>query len=246
MAVPIQQLPRYRFPDSPTGREVITVGDDGSDRQVVLLHELGGLSQSTADYGATLADCGYLIHLPVIFGSVGQGSPAKGAAQLCWGRHIALLLSNRRPRMASWLGDLCDHLAASAGRPVVVIGMCATGGVVFSVLMRDSVGGAVAAQPSMPYRPPWSQPGIGALGSTAADVEASAASDKPLAALRYEKDVVCPAGRLARIGDTFGDASVRTVPGNGHSTLVFHPNAAAKERVLELLAEVFGPSDRPR
>jgi dienelactone hydrolase len=244
MGVPIQQLPRYRFPDTPSGREVVTVGEK-SDRQVVLLHELGGLSQPTADYGTTLSDRGYLVHLPVIFGSVGQQSPAKGAAQLCWGRHLALLLSDRRPRLASWLGDLCDHLSASVGRPVAVIGMCATGGVVFSVLMRDSVGGAVAAQPSFPYRPPWSTPNIAALGSTAADVEASAASGKPLAALRYAKDGMCPAGRLATIEGTFGTGSAKTLPGEGHSTLVFHPHSAARDRVLEVLEDVFGPVQGP-
>lgn len=210
---------------------------------MVLLHELGGLAQATVDYAATLVTSGCVVHMPLIFGTVGQQSPLKGAAQLCWGRQLALLLSDRRPRIADWLAGLCGEISSRHGRPVVVIGMCASGGLVFSVLAEDSVGGAVAAQPSLPWRLPSSRPNIAALGSTIGDVNAAAGSGKPFVAIRYEDDRICPAGRLLQIEETFGANTVEYLPGDRHSTLVYDWQEAARRRVLGLLDEVFGSLD---
>lgn len=236
----LHRLPRYRFPDPVAGREVLRAGDETSKRPVILLHELGGLSQPTVDYAATLVRAGCVVHMPLIFGSIGQQNPAKGLIQLCWSRQLALIFSDRRPNIAEWLAGLCDHIGSEHQRPVVVIGMCATGGVVFSVMMRGSVGGAVAAQPSTPFRPPWSTPNIAELGTSAADVEASAASGKPLFAVRYARDGFCPAGRIVQLAETFGEDSTETLLGKGHSTLVYDPHQDARRRVLSLLDEVFG------
>ena len=239
----VHQLPSYWYPETGSRREVLRAGDDSSDRPVVLLHELGGLAQATVDYAATLVESGCVVHMPIIFGSAGQQNPLKGAAQLCWGRQLVLLLSDRRPRIADWLAGLCREISTSCGRPVVVIGMCASGGAVFSVLKEHSVGGAVAAQPSLPWRLPSSRPNIAALGSTISDVEAGAESGKPLVAIRYEDDRVCPAGRLLQIEQSFGSQSVEYLPGDRHSTLVFDQHEAARRRVLDLLGQVFGPLD---
>jgi len=237
----VNQLPQYRFPDTGSGRVVVRAGDPRSGRVVVLLHELGGLAQATVDYATTLVEAGCVVHMPLIFGSVGQQSTVKGSFQLCWSRQLALLFSDRRPRIADWLAGFCEHLSRETGHRVVVIGMCATGGVVFSVLMNDSVGGAVAAQPSLPFRRSGSGPDLRALGSTAADARASAETGKPMVALRYRDDRICPAGRLLQIGETFGDAAVMEVQGKLHSTLVYDADDNARKRVLELIDEVFGP-----
>ncbi len=237
----VNQLPQYRFPDTESGRVVVRAGDPESSRPVVLLHELGGLAQATVDYATTLVEAGCVVHMPLIFGSVGQQSTVKGSFQLCWSRQLTLLFSDRRPKIADWLAGFCDHISRESGHPVVVIGMCATGGVVFSVLMNDSVGGAVAAQPAMPFRRPGSPPDIKALGSTVVDVLASADTGKPFVALRYRDDRICPAGRVLQIGETFGETAVMEVQGKLHSTLVYDADDGARKRVLELIGEVFGP-----
>ena len=242
-SVDVNTLPQYRFPDPVSGRKVIRAGDPSSPRPVILLHELGGLSQETVDYAAALVDAGCVVHMPLIFGSIGQQSAARGSIQLCWSRQLTLLFSDRRPRIADWLAEFCDHIRNESGHPVVVIGMCATGGVVFSVLMNDSVGGAVAAQPSLPFRPAKSRPNLATLGATVADVRASAESGKPFVGLRYRGDRLCPAGRLIQIAETFGEDNTFEVPGNLHSTLVYDQNDDARKRVLVLLDEVFGPND---
>ena len=233
---------RSRFPDDDSGREVVTVGDPKSSRPVILLHELGGLSQPTMDYAAMLAASGCVVHMPLVFGSVGQGSTLKGAVQLCWGRQLTLLLSDRRPKLAGWLAEFSRHIVERAGHAPVVIGMCATGGVVFSVMMLDSVGGAVAAQPSLPFRPSWTTFSTSNLGSTSEDVEASIASGKPFVGLRFQQDGMCPAGRLTKIAELFGEDSTLEIDGGGHSTLVYEHSEEAHASVLALLDEVFGPA----
>ncbi len=233
----------YRFPDSESGRVVVRVGDPASSRPVVLLHELAGLSQPTLDYAYKLVTAGCVVHLPLIFGAIGQQSASKGFVQLCFARQLTPFLSNRRSKLADWLTEFCDHIRAAGGDPPVVIGMCATGGVVFSVLMNDSVGGGVAAQPALPLRPPWSSANLAALGATAKEVEASAESGKPFAALRYQRDWICPAGRIVQMAETFGNENVVEVSGKGHSTLVYEHNDRAHEHVLELLDRVFDSAE---
>ncbi len=232
---------RSRFPNDDSGREVVTVGDPNSSRPVILLHELGGLSQPTMDYAAKLAASGCVVHMPLVFGSVGQRSTLKGAVQLCWGRQLTLLLSDRRPKLAVWLAEFSSHILEEAGHAPVVIGMCATGGVVFSVMMLDSVGGAVAAQPSLPFRRSWTTFSMSNLGSTSEDVEASIESGKPFVALRFRQDGICPAGRLTQIAELFGEDSTLEINGSGHSTLVYEHSEEAHSAVLALLDEVFGP-----
>jgi hypothetical protein len=77
-------------------------------------------------------------------------------------------------------------------------------------------------------------------GKALTDVMASAESGRPFAALRYRNDPICPAGRLPQIGGTFGAANTKEIPGRLHSTLVYDPDDSARQRVLDLLDEVFG------
>ena len=239
----LDTLPRYRFPATGPGREVLWMGDAESRRPVVLLHELAGLASETADYARTLVEAGCVVHMPVIFGTAGQESWVKGAAQLCWGRQLSLILSDRRSKVADWLIELCRHVKERHGRQVVVIGMCATGGVVFSLLGDDAVGAGVSAQPSLPIRFSGSRPNIAALGASVTDVETAASSGKRLLALRYQNDRICPAGRIVQIQTSFPDAGVVELPGKLHSTLVYDPHDDARRGVMELLDEVFGEHD---
>ena len=219
------------------------MGEADSHRPVVLLHELAGLASETADYARTLVEAGCVVHMPVVFGTPGQESWVKGAAQLSGGRQLTMLFSDRRSKVADWLIGLCRHVKERHGRQVVVIGMCATGGVVFSLLGDDAVGAGVSAQPSLPFRFSGSRPSNATLGASVADVESAARSGKRLLALRYENDRICPAGRIAQIQTSFPDAGVVELPGKLHSTLVYHPHDDARRGVMELLDEVFGRHD---
>lgn len=224
------------------GREklVLRTGEESAARTVVLLHELGGLSPDTINYAKTLADSGCVVYLPVLFGKSGQANAFKGSLQVCWSRQFTILLSDRSSPIASWLGALCDTISAKRQQPIAVIGMCATGGLVFTLLGRDSVGGGVAAQPSLPLRSPASPPNPLSLGASRPEIESPLARGKPLLALRFEHDRICPAGRLVQIQESFPNANVVTLPGPHHSTLVYDANPDARRAVLDLLDRVYG------
>ncbi len=236
----VDDLERYHHPDDDTGRLVLRAGDPSALRPVIVLHELGGLAQVTVDFAAFLADAGCDVHLPLVFGTPGQDSLLRGTAQLCWGRQLTLLFGNRRSPLADWLASLCDWIWSERHVPVTVIGRCATGGVVLSVLADDAVAAVVAAQPSLPYRLPFTGRSIRSLGASVEDVEAAVNSGKPVVTTGYTFDLICPAGRLLQMDETFPD-SLTSVPGRGHSTLVYDPHDDARGAVLGLLDEVYGP-----
>ncbi len=236
----VDELESYRFPDPVQGRRVFRVGAPGARIPVVLLHEIGGLAPGTVQFADYLVDkAGCEVHMPLLFGEPGQESPSKGFAQLCWSREIVLLLGGRRSKVADWLVDLCADIGTGRPPGVTVIGMCATGGLVFSVLAADGVAAGVAAQPALPFRLPRFGRSIRSLGASVDDVEAAAASGRRLLATRYTEDRICPAGRLLQIDETF-PGSVLLLDGPGHSTLVQHAHPDARGAVLELLAEVYG------
>lgn len=236
----VEDLERYRHPDSERGRLVLRAGDSSQPRPVILLHELGGLAQVTVDFASFLVEAGCDVHLPLVFGKPGQDNAWLGTAQLCWGRQLTLLFGDRRSPFADWLASLCATIWAEREVAVTVIGMCATGGVVLSILAEDSVAAVVAAQPSLPLRPPGTGQSVSSLGASVADVEAAVDSGKPVVTTRYTKDLICPAGRLIQMDETF-PGSLTTVPGRGHSTLVYDPHDDARGAVLNLLDEVYGP-----
>ncbi len=238
----VEDLERYHHPDAEAGRLVLRAGGSSQPRPVILLHELGGLAQVTVDFAAALVELGCDVHLPLIFGKPGQDNLLLGTAQLCWGRQLTLLFGNRRSPIADWLASLCGEVWSHHRKPVMVIGMCATGGVVLSVLAEASVAAVVAAQPSLPLRPPGTGRSIRSLGASLEDVEAAVKSGKPVVTTGYADDLICPAGRLLQMDDTFPD-SLTMVPGKGHSTLVYDAHPDAHGAVFELLDEVYGPLD---
>ena len=72
------------------------------------------------------------------------------------------------------------------------------------------------------------------------EVQAAVSSGKPVVTTGYTKDFICPVGRLLQMDETFPD-SLTSVPGRGHSTLVYDADPAARGAVLGLLDEVYGP-----
>ena len=116
-----------------------------------------------------------------------------------------------------------------------------TGGIVMSLLYSASVGAAVAAQPAMPFRLVHTRKDEGHLGASHEDVQESAKAKKPLMALRFTWDPVCPANRLRQMSDTFDDYSEYIAPGNGlrHATLTQHANKSgdAVQETVSFLKE---------
>ncbi len=205
----------------------------GNGPGVILLHELTGLTHETVEFAEWIADRGFHIVMPLLFGRPLQ-HPMLGLLKspgLCVRKEFNNLAAGKSSPIATSLRALCRKLHAERGGPGVgAIGMCYTGGYVFAMMVEAALLAPVAAQPGLPL-----------FQSKALDVEPEAlavASNRgdtmSLLGLRFEEDSRCSAERFEQLEISLqsppGSAPRRfrsiIVPGKGHSTLTFDYQAA--------------------
>ena len=128
-------------------------GDPG----VLIMHELPGLAPQTFELGDRIAEKGYQVFIPVLFGNVLSGrSPSlhllKSLPKLwCVRREFLFLEANVQRPITNWLRALCRDIHRQCGGPGVgAIGMCLTGGFVISLLVDETMLAGIAAEPSLP------------------------------------------------------------------------------------------------
>lgn len=238
--------------------ETFTAGDctltlfrKGEGPGVILLHELPGLTPETVEFAEWIADRGFHVVLPLLFGKPLQ-SVAAGllkAPFVCIRREFNNLASGRSSAITLPLRALCRKVHTErGGRGIGAIGMCYTGGFVLAMMVEEALLAPVAAQPSLPFLKPRAldvEPEVLTLASNRAD-------SMSLLGLRFEKDVRCPAARFERLQTSLNDAPGSggprrfcslTVPGKGHSTLTLDYRSAldrgvdTREHVLQHLRQ---------
>ncbi|MEP6877609.1 MAG: dienelactone hydrolase family protein [Nitrosospira sp.] len=204
----------------------ITLFRKGEGPAVILLHELPGLTHETVEFAEWIAERGFHVVMPLLFGRPLQ-HPVLGLLKfpiLCIRREFNNFAAGKSSPITVLLRALCRKLHAEHGGPGVgAIGMCYTGGFVFAMMVEAALLAPVAAQPSLPL-----------FQSTALDVEqeqlaiASNRTDTmSLLGLRFEQDFRCRAARFERLEASLqsapGSATQRflsiVVPGKGHATL---------------------------
>ena len=204
----------------------ITLFRKGDGPAVILLHELPGLTHDTVEFAEWIADRGFHVVMPLLFGRPLQ-HPVLGLLKfpiLCIRREFNNFAAGKSSPITVLLRALCRKLHAEHGGPGVgAIGMCYTGGFVFAMMVEAALLAPVAAQPSLPL-----------FQSKALDVEqeqlaiASNRTDTmSLLGLRFEEDFRCRAARFERLEASLqgapGSATQRflsiVVPGKGHATL---------------------------
>lgn len=256
--VPIEGFTERKFPQSGRTHVVYAIGP-GEAPAVVLLHELGGLSPEAIDLARRLAGEGYRVEMPLLFGRPGQGSALRGAVQACVSREFRFLSTGGGSPASDWVIALCQDLRARADRPVAVVGMCLTAGLALAAVLDKSVTAAVSSQPALPL-PLW----FGRASSLGFTV--SEPCDKPVLALRFRRDLLCPRSRLAALPAAFPAAECIVVPAEGmsyreakpriplfaHAVLTEdlqkvdnHPTQQALERVLTFLHEHLAGGNPP-
>ena len=217
---------------SANGRS-LTLFRKGTGPAVILLHELPGLTRETVDFAEFIAEGGFHVVMPLLFGKPLQ-DPLIGLLKspvMCIRREFNNLTADKSSPITASLRALCRKLHGEQGGPGVgAIGMCYTGGFVFSMMVEESLLAPVTAQPSLPLFQP-----------EALDVEpeklmeASLRDDEmSLLGLRFEDDVRCPAARFKSLRAALeaepGSADQRfrpiVIPGRGHSSLTFDYQAA--------------------
>lgn len=234
----------------------------GSGPGVVIIHEIPGITPEVARFATMVADSGFTVLMPHLFGAPGKpNSPGYIAAQLlraCISKEFKVLASRKSSPITDYLRALCRSAHQELGGPGVgAIGMCLTGNFALTLMVDPSVMAPVLSQPSLPF--PVTKQKRSALHISDEDfscVKKRVKEDgQKILALRFSDDKTSPPERFDRLRQELGE-NVETIeidssPGNPHGistnahsvlTTEFvdhqgHPTLNAVNRTLAFLHE---------
>jgi len=233
----------------------------GSGPGVIVIHEVPGITPEVARFARWVADDGFTVFMPHLFGTPGKpfSTPYVLAqlARACVSREFAVLARRGSSPVTDWLRALCRHAHGVCGGPGVgALGMCITGNFALALMVDESVMAPVLSQPSLPL--PVSASHRSALHLSDADlavVKRRAQAGCGVLGLRFSHDFMCPRARFVRLREELGSGfeaiEIDSGPGNpsgipkkAHSVLTQdlvdeagHPTRAALERVLGMFRE---------
>ena len=152
---PIDRLPDFdTFPFAHADRER-TVYRKGDGPAVLVMHEVPGISTEVARFARRVADAGFTVFLPHLFGPVGvKTTPLNRVPELikvCISREFYVLAENRSSPVADWLRALAKHAFDEiGGRGIGAVGMCVTGNFSLTLTLDPWVVAPVMGHPSLP------------------------------------------------------------------------------------------------
>jgi dienelactone hydrolase len=237
----------------------------GAGPAVIVMAEVPGITPQVARFAACVADAGFSVFMPQLFGTPNRDETvaysAGVIARLCVSREFKLLAANESSPIVDWLRALARHAHVQCGgQGVGAVGMCVTGNFALAMMLDAPVVAPVLSQPSLPFSV--TRALSGALH--ASPRELAAAHDKidgegaRILGLRFAGDPMCRAARFERLREEFGDAfeaieiDDRHANPDGrrppHSVLTRHlidadgqPTRAALDRTLAFLRERLCP-----
>lgn len=240
----------------------------GQGPGVIVMHEIPGITPEVARFSRIVADAGFTVFLPVMFGTPGRPMTlpyaAGQVARACVNHEFRVFAANETSPIITWLRALCAAAHAELGGPGVgAIGMCLTGNFALALMVDPSMMAPVLSQPSLPIGlTNASHRGLHISDSDLAVVKRRASSGVRLLAMRFTNDRNCRAARFEHLREELGDA-VETIEidssrGNAHgissrahsvvtTDLVNeegHPTKAALDRVLSFYDEHLRPPAR--
>jgi dienelactone hydrolase len=132
-----------------------TVYRKGTGPGVIVITEVPGIHPGVIDFAKLLADQGFTVALPELFGTTGKPVTVPYALvtmlKLCVSREFKLLAAHESSPVTDWLRALARKLHAELGGPGVgAIGMCLTGNFALSMAVEPSLMAPVLAQPALP------------------------------------------------------------------------------------------------
>jgi len=252
------------------GFESSTFAHDGAERTVyrrgtgpavVVMHEIPGITPPVAAFATRVAEAGFSVRLPHLFGTPGRPLSAGYAlgqmARACVSREFHVLASHASSPITDWLRALCRKAHAECGGPGVgAIGMCLTGNFALALMVDESVMAPVLSQPSLPFGFTAAQRAALHLSPEGLEVvKRRAAGGCGVLGLRFTHDPFCTKARFdtlrRELGAGFEAIEIDSGPGNAHgiprtahsvvtNDLVDeagHPTREALERVLGLFRE---------
>lgn len=239
-------------------RDVFTRGDG---RAVIVMAEVPGITPLVAAFGTRVADAGFRVYMPQLFGTPNRVESRGYAAGVIFGacisREFKVLASNRSSPVVDWLRAFARHAHDECGgKGVGAVGMCLTGNFALAMMLNAPVIAPVLSQPSLPFA--ITKRMSGALHASREEIDAAHekidSQGAKILGLRFKGDPMCKAARFATLREEFGAAfegielEDEFANPNGspppHSVLTRHlidadgqPTRAALDRTLSFLKE---------
>ncbi len=237
----------------------------GAGRAILIVHEMPGITPEVAQFGRRVADAGYFVALPSLFGVPGRalssGYLLNQLAKTCIRKEFAAFSRHRSSPVTDWLRAMARDLHQTHGGPGVgFVGMCFTGNFALAMMAEPAVLAPVLSQPSMPLVISPSHAKALQISPEALRVAQRRAKEQgcgPIA-LRFTGDHLVPGARFDALRDAFGETietiEIDSSAGNSHgiartahSVLTAdlvdeagHPTRQALDRVLAMFAERLG------
>jgi dienelactone hydrolase len=238
----------------------------GNGPGVVIMHEIPGITPEVAGFARRVADAGFSVVMPSLFGTPGQefsnGYVAGQMARACISREFHVLAKRASSPITDFLRALAQQVHRECGGPGVgAVGMCLTGNFALSMMLDDVVMAPVLSQPSLPFG--ISQDHRSAIHLSNDDLDIVKERTRNgccVLGLRFTGDPLVPAERFETLRQVLSagfeaieiDSSKGNpygIPAMAHSVLTKdlvdeegHPTRAALERVLALFRERLLPT----
>lgn len=211
----------------------------GEGPAILVMHELPGMTKQCIALCNTIADQGFRIYLPLLFGGVGKKAILGNTLRVCVSKEFHMLAADRSSPIVDYFRALLvkavEECGAAGQGKAGVIGMCLTGNFAITLIAEPGVNAAVAAQPSLPIR------NATALHMSATELQAVKDTVKQMGkdaviGIKYDADPMCPNARFERLKAELGDGFTPIVlPGNKHATLTEHLDQGALDKSLAYL-----------
>ncbi|HAN30148.1 MAG TPA: dienelactone hydrolase [Myxococcales bacterium] len=234
----------------------------GHGPAVLIVHEVPGITPEVAHFARQVADKGFTVALPSLFGRPGKPRSAlylaSSLARACIRQEFFAFARHTSSPITDYLRGLGKLLHDRCGGPGIgFVGMCFTGNFALAMMADRRVLAPVLSQPSLPLA---ISPAHGrALHVSPQELQigrqhAIENGCRPLA-LRFTGDPTVPAIRFASLHEQFGDAveliEIDSSLGNPHGIAPWahsvltndrqedpdHPTQKAFERVIELFQQ---------
>ncbi len=132
-----------------------TVYRRGKGPGVVVITEVPGIHDGVIAFANIVAEAGFTVVLPDLFGVVGKpvtgGYVASTMFKLCVSKEFKLLAGHESSPITDWLRALARALHAElGGKGVGAVGMCLTGNFALSMAVEPSLMAPVLSQPALP------------------------------------------------------------------------------------------------
>jgi dienelactone hydrolase len=213
-----------------------TVYRRGNGPGVLIMHEIPGITPEVARFARRVADAGFSVAMPDMFGTVGKPLSIPYAlgqmARACVSREFHVLAAHQASPITEWLRALARSLheeiagrgvdaKGAAARGVGAIGMCLTGNFALALMIDPWLMAPVLSQPSLPFRlGKERRAALHVSPEQLAQAKARAEQGVCLLGMRFTHDPMCPKERFETLRKEFGDKfegiEIDSSPGNPH------------------------------